>query len=39
MSTLSELWADDQGKDFVEYALMLVALLLIVIVTIVLGRR
>jgi Flp pilus assembly pilin Flp len=39
MSTLPELWADDQGKDIVEYALMLVALLVIVIGTVVLGRR
>jgi Flp pilus assembly pilin Flp len=39
MFTLSELWADDQGRDIVEYALMLVALLVIVIGTIVLGRR
>jgi Flp pilus assembly pilin Flp len=39
MTILSELWADDQGKDIVEYALMLVALLAIVIGTIMLGRR
>ncbi len=39
MSTLSQLWADDQGKDIVEYAMMLVALLVIVIGTVVLGRR
>lgn len=39
MTILSELWADDQGQDIVEYAAMLVALLVIVIGTIVLGRR
>jgi hypothetical protein len=39
MTILSELWADDQGKDIAEYAAMLVALLVIVIGTIVLGRR
>jgi hypothetical protein len=39
MTILSERWADDQGKDIAVYAAMLVALLVIVIGTIVLGRR
>ena len=39
MSTLFELWADDQGNDIAEYAAMLMALFVIVIGTIVLGRR
>ena len=39
MTTLSELWTDDQGQDIAEYGAMLVALLVIVIGTLVLGRR
>jgi len=39
MTTLSELWADDQGQDSAEYAAMLVAALVIVLGTILLGRR
>ena len=34
MSTTSELWADDQGQDIAEYAVMLAAILVIVIGTI-----
>jgi len=34
MSTASDLWADDQGQDIAEYAVMLAAILVIVIGTI-----
>jgi len=34
MTTLSELWVDDQGQDIAEYAVMLAAILVIVIGTI-----
>ena len=34
MSTLSELWVDDQGQDIAEYAVMLAAILVLVIGTI-----
>jgi len=34
MSTASEFWADDQGQDIAEYAVMLAAIPVIVIGTI-----
>ncbi len=34
MTTLSELWVDDQGQDIAEYAVMLAAILVVVIGTI-----
>jgi Flp pilus assembly pilin Flp len=34
LTTVSELWADDQGQDIAEYAVMLAAILVIVIGTI-----
>jgi len=34
MTTLFELWLDDQGQDIAEYAVMLAAILVIVIGTI-----
>jgi Flp pilus assembly pilin Flp len=34
MTTLSELWVDDQGQDIAEYAVMLAAILVVAIGTI-----
>jgi Flp pilus assembly pilin Flp len=34
MTTLSELWVDDQGQDIAEYAVMLAVILVVVIGTI-----
>jgi len=34
MTSLSELWVDDQGQDIAEYAVMLAAILVLVIGTI-----
>ena len=33
MTTLAELWVDDQGQDIAEYAVMLAAILVVVIGT------
>ncbi len=34
MTTLSELWVNDQGQDIAEYAVMLAAILVVVVGTI-----